>query len=104
MGCPAIVSCMRVALCASRETGVPWYPGLLPLFSRRLTMHIGHGACALLLASVLADRCFAQRTEQESTPSNAQPTAAAIEQTEAGTRPAAEIVAGFDGLGEGFEG
>jgi len=33
-----------------------------------------------------------------------QPTAASIEQTEQGTRPPAEIVASFDGLGEGFEG
>lgn len=33
-----------------------------------------------------------------------QPSAAAIEQTDHGTRPPAEIVASFDGLGEGFEG
>jgi hypothetical protein len=33
-----------------------------------------------------------------------QPTAAAIEQTEQGTRPPAQIIASFDGLGEGFEG
>lgn len=32
-----------------------------------------------------------------------QPTAASIEQTQAGTRQPAEIVANFDGLGEGFE-
>jgi len=31
-------------------------------------------------------------------------TAAAVEQTEHGTKPPAEIVASFDGLGEGFEG
>jgi hypothetical protein len=37
-------------------------------------------------------------------PAKSQPTAATIEQTEAGTRPSAEIVASFDGLGEGFEG
>src|SRR5262249_7406194 len=33
-----------------------------------------------------------------------QPTAAAIEQVEPGTRAPAQIVASFDGLGEGFEG
>src|SRR5262249_9851494 len=32
------------------------------------------------------------------------PGSAAAEQTEQGTKPAAEIVASFDGLGEGFEG
>jgi hypothetical protein len=33
-----------------------------------------------------------------------QPTSAAVEQTTQGTLPAAEIVASFDGLGEGFQG
>lgn len=32
------------------------------------------------------------------------PTSASVEQTEHGTRPPADIVASFDGLGEGFEG
>jgi hypothetical protein len=44
------------------------------------------------------------KAEAEAAQGQAQPTAAAIEQTEAGTRPPAEIVASFDGLGEGFEG
>src|SRR5262245_17233431 len=48
---------------------------------------------------------FAADEEEVEAPPQAAPlTAASVEQTEHGTKPPPEIVASFDGLGEGFEG